>query len=297
MVGLAAVAYATVSAINPASGETAPGGSATAIVTVDSGISITCLTANSNGAFLVTFDGLPSICRTGTWFATMEVTVPALTTPGLYTITVQEVDPFGAALASHPWPLMVSAPATTTTLFPDPTITLLPPTSTTTLSTTTTALVGTSTPSPTSLPAPGSEPVGNEPNGESAAGGSGSASTTSSTLPAAPDSLGGQAAASEQANAIRQSEPFSEIRVSSGLIDLVDRALPPVFAQAMLSPFVIVEVLIRALGRTTAGLVVPLAMTVALGIGLARRLRHDAEQVPDLNDRVEIPVEETGEDV
>ena len=102
--------------------------------------------------------------------------------------------------------------------------------------------------------------------------------------------------AAAQPSRIGESEPFSEISVTSGLIDLADRALPPVFAQAVFSPLVILEVLLRALGRTTAGLIVPLAMTVILGIGLARRLRHDAEVLPDLDDRVEIPVEDTGDE-
>ncbi len=61
------------------------------------------------------------------------------------------------------------------------------------------------------------------------------------------------------------------------------------FAQAVLSPIVLLEVLLRALGRTTAGLLVPLALTAALGLGLALRLRRDAEEVPELDDWVEIP--------
>lgn len=296
LLALAAVAHASVSSISPASGETMPGGTATATIRVDSGILTTCLTATSSNpaTVIVTLDGLATVCGTGTWSSNMEVTVSSLATPGSYTVTVSEVDLLGSLLQSHIWPLNVVAPATTTTLLPDPTITLLPASTTTTTiaaATTTPTVATTLTPTTTSAP----NTVPEEPADDQSAGGS-SGPTTSSTRPEPAASGEGGAVAAGRPSEVRDREPFSEIAVSSGLIDLVDRALPPVFAQAVASPLVILEVLLRALGRTTAGLVVPLALTVALALGLARRLRRDAEGLPDLDDRLEIPVEGNGEE-
>jgi hypothetical protein len=308
MLGLATVALAAVSSITPASGETEPGGTASATVTVDSGILITCLAATSNNpTILVTFDDLPT-CGTGIWFSQMEVSVSTLTAPGIYTVTVQELDLLGTGLNTYVWPLTVTAPATTTTLLPDltlPTITLFPTTTTTTTTTvgsTGTTAAGATSPAPTtSQPprttlAPTTAPPGDSSDGRLL--GAGTSPTSSSTRPGGTGFSGDEegTVAAAQPSRIGESEPFSEISVTSGLIDLADRALPPVFAQAVFSPLVILEVLLRALGRTTAGLIVPLAMTVILGIGLARRLRHDAEVLPDLDDRVEIPVEDTGDE-
>ena len=304
LAGLALVAHAAISSIQPASGETTPGGSVLATVTVDSGIlSPTCLTAPDDPAnFVVTFDGLPSICGTGTWFSTMEVSVSSLTAPDEYTIMVQEIDLLGSLLESHPWPLTVTAPATTTTLLPDPTlptITLFPTTTTTTLrasTTTTTTLApgGSITDDPDPSPvvtstttiATGSGATGQETGTTSPTG------LPGSTASSGPDDE--SALAASRPRELGENEPFSEIAISSGLIEVADRALPPVFAQAVLSPIILLEVLLRALGRTTAGLIIPLALTAALGLGLTRRLRRDAENLPELDDLVEIPGDEGG---
>jgi hypothetical protein len=289
--GLSVVAHAAVSSIQPASGETTPGGSVSATVTVDSGILVTCLTATSDDPLNITvaFDGTPTSCGTGTWLADMEVQVSSLAAPGLYTITVQEIDWLGTLLQSHPWPLTVNPPATTTTLFPDPTITILPTTTTTTtLPATTTTPVNTTTTSAASNA---------QPSDDRESGSAIEPTTTSGPAESTSSSLSdddGEAAG--QISRVGEEKPFSEIAVSSGLIEIADRALPPVFAQAVISPLVILEVLLRALARTSGGLILPLALTVALGFGLARRLRRDAEEIPDLEDWVQIPVENQGED-
>ena len=307
LAGLAAVAHAAISAIQPTSGETSPGGTVSATVTVDSGIlSPTCLTAPDDLAnFVVTFDDLPSICGTGTWFSTMEVSVSSLTAPGKYIIMVQEIDPLGSLLESHPWPLTVTAPATTTTLLPDPTlptVTLVPTTTTTTTTTTITtrttttlAIGGSNTDDSDSSPVATSTTTVAAGSGTTAreTGMTSPGVSPGSTASSGPDDE--SALAASRPREVGENEPFSEIAISSGLIEVAHRALPPVFAQAVLSPIILLEVLLRALGRTTAGLIIPLALTAALGLGLARRLRRDAEDLPELDDLVEIPGDE-GED-
>ena len=238
---------------------------------------------------MITFDGLITTCDTGTWFATMEVTIPALTPPGTYTVTISEVSLGGSG--SYPWPLVVAAPTTTTTLLPDltlPTVTLLPPSTTTTtaaVTTTTTSASSLTTAVPAQTTSSTGRVVSTSSTTEADESGGPLTSTgndTNSTDLSLPTAAGGPNSNGEEA-------PFSEIAVTSGLIEVADRALPPVFAQAVLSPFVILEVLLRALARTTGGLLIPLGVTILAGFALAGRLRRDAEELPELDDLVEIP--------
>jgi hypothetical protein len=253
---------------------------------------------------VITFDDLTTTCGTGTWFSTMEVTIPALTPPGTYTVTISEVSLGGPLLGSYPWPLVVAAPTPTTTLLPDPTlptVTLLPPsTTTTTDAVTTTTISATSTSAPSSLttaaPARATTTTGRVVStsstteaDESGALLSSTGNDTTSTDPSLPTAAG-------EPNRIGEGAPFSEVAVTSGLIEVADRALPPVFAQAVLSPLVILEVLLRALARTTGGLLIPLGMTILAGFALARRLRRDAQELPELNDLVEIPEDDEEDD-
>jgi hypothetical protein len=75
---------------------------------------------------------------------------------------------------------------------------------------------------------------------------------------------------------------FSEIAVSSGLIDVASMVLPPLFVKAVLSPFVIAEVLIRSMWGTALSLLLPLLATLLVGLVLWWRLRVD---VTDLRRR------------
>lgn len=147
LLGLTVVAHATVSSIDPPSGETTPGGTASATVTVDSGILTTCLTATSDDTLNITvsFDGLLTVCGTGTWSSTMEVTVSTSIAPGVYTVTVQEIDLLGSVLESHPWSLTVTAPDTTTTTTTTTTTSSTTTTTTTSSTTTTTTVAETTT--------------------------------------------------------------------------------------------------------------------------------------------------------
>ncbi|MBW3667296.1 MAG: hypothetical protein KY394_06850 [Actinobacteria bacterium] len=300
ILALAVVAHAEISSIQPATGEGEPGQTVSALVTVSTAELTSCLTATSEIPLVITFDGLTTTCGTGTWFATMEVTIPALTAPGTYAVSVREVTLEGSLLGSTLWPLVVTAQdTTTTTLVPD--LTLLSSTtttsasSTTTTSTTATTTTTASTGAPSTEPSPTTSAVAPTTTGGEATAGS-SASTahppadnpTTIADPAAPIAAGEQSRIAEEA-------PFSEIAVSSGLIEVADRALPPVFAKAVLSPFVIIEVLLRALARTTGSLLIPLGVTILAGFGLARRLRRDAEELPELDDFVEIPDDEEGD--
>jgi len=236
----------------------------------------------------MTFDGFTTKCDAGTWFATMEVTIPALTPPGTYTVTVSEVSLGGSG--SYPWPLVVAAP-TTTTLLPDPlpTITLLPPSTTTTTDavTTTSSSSTTAAPARTTTTTDRGVSTSTTEADKSGAPLSSTGNDTPSSDPSLPTAAG-------EPNRIGDEAPFSEIAVTSGLIEVADHALPPVFAQAVLSPLVILEVLLRALARTTGGLLIPLGVTILAGFALARRLRRDAEGLPELDDLVEIP--EDGEE-
>lgn len=290
------VAHAEISSIQPATGEGQPGQTVSALVTVSTVGLTSCLHATSDIPLVITFDGLATTCGTGTWFATMEVTIPALTAPGTYAVSVRESTLEGSLLGSTPWPLVVTAQDTTTsTLVPDLT-TLLSSTTTSTSSTTTSTTSTTiaSNGAPTTEPSPTTSAVAPSTTGGEATAGSPVSTahppadnTTTIADPAAPIAAGEPSSAAEEA-------PFSEIAVSSGLIEVVDRALPPVFANAVLSPFVILEVLLRALGRTTGSLLIPLGVTILAGFGLARRLRRDAEELPELDDFIEIPDEEGG---
>jgi hypothetical protein len=74
---------------------------------------------------------------------------------------------------------------------------------------------------------------------------------------------------------------FSEVAVSSGLIEAASRTVPTVVAEAVFSPFVLLEVLFRALGRTMTGLVIPLMLTLLVGLLLAWRLRPGDKEWDD----------------
>lgn len=71
---------------------------------------------------------------------------------------------------------------------------------------------------------------------------------------------------------------FSEVALSSGLIESISGVVPTFVASAVTSPFVVVEILLRALGRTAAGLLIPIGLTLLFGLLLFWRLRPEDEE-------------------
>lgn len=263
----------------------------TADVTVSAPLLATCLTAVSDDLvnIAVTFDGLATSCGNSR-AVVMEVSVAGAVEPGEYTITIEEVDLGGSLVNTYQWPLTVLSAGTTTTT----TSTTSSTTTTTSSTTTTTATDSTTTSSTTTTSTVASSTSStSRSTGDTPTDGDGEAGATStSSLPGSPDDSTTTATkGSELATGPGRSgaldatgadvDSFSDIAFSSGLVEVVGRALPPVFAEGIVSPLVIFEVLVRSLGRTVWGLLLPVGVTTLLGFGLMWRLRVDPDSLDD----------------
>lgn len=316
---LALAAYAAVTGVTPSSGTAQPGQTITATVTFQSTLADLCPQAlNLPTNMTVTFE--PG-CGPGglfppPWQSQMQVVVGPNTTPGDYTINITDLDPLGGLIFQ--WPLTVTAPPATTTSTTSTTSTTTISTTTPSVTTSTTAAVTTTSPAgvavvttrpPTAgAPGNGGGPVGNgsgtDGSGKGGSGGSGPAGAVGIGIapddPTGPGTGGGTGAGDPQVTADAGTEAnngddadagFSEVAVSSGLIDLVSRAVPGLVAEVVLSPLVVAEILFRALGSTVAGLLFPLAVTLLLGLWLfwALRSRDDEwETDPSLGEALEL---------
>jgi len=294
------LAGASVGAITPSGGEVSPGGSTTASFTVTAGfLGLNCLlgavgpAANPNlpaAGISVTFDGagLLDDCG-GTRNVTMTVTAGANAAPGAYVVTIRETKlADGNLIGTYQWPLTVLAPPTATTTTTTtigitiPTITL--PTSTSTSTTTTTP--GTST-LPT-LPGPGLVPPP-APDGATTTVGPGRAppTTTTTTTPLTiPRSLAdldddhdddgiamGGGPPDDGSSGTEGS--FASIAISESLRQTLDAALPNLVSTMVVSPLLLIEILIRSLLTSAAGLLLPLTLAALLTFGFIRRLRKE----------------------
>jgi hypothetical protein len=305
---LALAAYAAISSINPSSGAAEPGDTVSATVSFDQGGLVNvCPVGLSDDPSNITvaFPGC-SPPLTGAWETEMQVAVGPSTAPGDYTITLTNFDLTNLAL-TYEWPLTVNAPPTTTTSSTT-TTTTSPTTTTTSTSTTTTSTTATTTTTSGSSPTTTSA---SSPTTTSAA----SPTTTSAASPTTTDHIGpttttsdglalvvpaggpsdpgpGADRGTEEAGASARSEvetpeivadrtasPFSEVALSSGLIEKISGAAPSFVANAVASPFVVAEVLLRALGRTVTGLLVPILLTLLFGLLLFWRLRPAEEEL------------------
>ncbi len=299
----AVAANAEITKVDPASGEVEQGGSVTADVTVSvSGVlSATCLVATSDAPLeiTVTFDEL--LACGGSRIVGMTVEVAETIEPGDYVVTIEEVDLGDSLLNTYDWPLTVtSAPttsSTTTTSSPTTTSSTSTTTTTTSPSGTTSTTDATSTTTTTSAPTTQSPTDTTSPTTTTTSTSSGDSSSTttagaaSTTTESSTSSTGsetgtvgparGTAGDDGTGSTTDEESTFSEIALSSGLLEVASRALPPVFAEAVISPLVIIEVLLRSLARTLWSLLLPLGMTTLLGFGMIWRLRVDPESLED----------------
>lgn len=311
---LTLLAGASVGAITPSSGQVSPDGSTTASFTVTANLlGLNCLigvvgpAANPNlpaSGISVAFDGagLLDDCG-GTRTVTMTVTAGANAAPGAYVVTIRETKlADGELIGTYQWPLTVLAPPTTTTTIgiTIPTITITLPTSTSTSTTTTTPTTttpGTST-LPT-LPGPGLVPPP-APDGATTTVGPGRAPPTTTTtmtpltIPRSLDDLdddydddgiamgGGpgridpqDGGGSPEDGSSGTEGSFASIAISESLRHTLDAALPNFVSTMVVSPLLLIEILIRSLLTSAAGLLLPLTLAALLTFGFIRRLRKE----------------------
>lgn len=271
---LALVAFAAVSAIEPSSGEADPGETVTATISVDPTLLSVCLTGSSDDPLNIAVTFVPACDGGGLfadpWESEMRVSVAAATAPGDHTVTVVDLDIGGLI---YQWPLTVTGPPSTTTTTSSSTSSTSSTTTTSTSAGKTTTSRGPIITTTSSVPPTTSDEDDSvaAPSGPSESdGGSGGIGAPGSDPSAAP------AGGSDEATAATST--FSEVALSSGLIETVGRSVSPVVAEALFSPLVVAEVLLRALGRTMADLMLPLILMVLLGAWMFWRLRpHDEE--------------------
>lgn len=286
---LALAAYAAMTA-SPSSGTAEPGETTTATINVEPTIVSVCLVGTSSDPINITVAFNPT-CGGGpfsSWGSEMTITVGDQTAPGDYTITITSLD-LGSLI--YQWPLTVTGPSTTTTTVSTTTTTTVPTTSTTSPATTTTVAVATTT---TSVNSPPTTSTVTPPTTTDHV-----ASITTTTIkqalvaPAGPSDpgLGGDSEVGSPASPTRSGDTsdvaapdesesqFSEVALSSGLIERLSGAVPTFVASAVTSPFVVAEVLLRALGRTVTGLLIPVVLMLLFGWLLFWRLRPDDEDL------------------
>jgi len=324
---LTLLAGASVGAIAPSSGQVSPGDSTSASFTVTANLlGLNCLigvvgtAATPNLPALgmnVTFDGASPLddCG-GTRTVIMTVTAGMNATPGPYVVTIRETKlADGNLIGTYEWPLTVLAPPTTTTTSlatgPLPTITITLPTTTSTSPPTTPV----DTSPPPTLPGPGSAlPSGpNEVTTTVAPEGAPSTTTTTThlTIPRSLDEVddgdegddGGivmgsgpgrgedgfnVGAVSDDVLGVTQ-EPFASIAVSEALRQSLDAALPNVVSTLVVSPLLLIEILIRSLFTSAAGLLLPLTLAALLTFGFIRRLRKEVDDAD-----LELPTRASG---
>jgi hypothetical protein len=308
---LALPAYAATT-VSPTSGTAEPGETITATVHVEptllslSLVGVSSDPVNITASFNPTIGGGGGLLGGDPWDSVMTVTVGPQTAPGDYTITITDLDLLGGPL--YTWPLTVTAPPTTTTTSSTTTTTTTTSPTTTTTSPTTTTTSGTPTTTSDDTPTTTS---GNSPtttSGSSPTTTSASSPTTTdrpaSTLttrddsvvampvggPSDPGSLPGDGPGATSPT--QSDSAFSEVALSSGLIDSIGAAVPTFVANAFTSPFVVLEILLRALGRTVTGLLIPIVLMLLFGLLLFWRLRpqdEDWETDVVLDDSFDLP--------
>ena len=314
---LATAASAAISAISPEKGTVEPGESTTATFTVvDSLTSCFTASASSGFSVTFDGLGLgllPLNCALGGAEVTMTVAASANASPGDYRVTLSETAVGGRLIDTHEWPFTVPAPAATTTTTIAETTTTKAQTTTTSAVTTTSTQSATTTsagPAPNTTDGPATTNTTSPVATGSRGSGQEATPATATTVSIAPDTRdedndsAGEATGPETSSEIDDDDaevlaagttddlPYNRYPanptedgpgilartvLSDQLRSQFSRALPMTVADAVLSPVVIAEFLVRSLLRSAMGLLVPILVATLVGLWMVWRMREEID--------------------
>jgi len=169
-----------------------------------------------------------------------------------------------------------TAPTTTTTTVVATTTTAPGSATTTTVATTTTTTVVATT-TTTTVPSATTPPGGGDDGGDPVASPvvpHGLGAIDPAELPGSL--VGALAIVNKMDDAVAESEPRMAESLSVRLDHLLGPAVPPVLADAVVSPIVVVQALVAAMTSSSQSLIVP-GVVVLLGVGLPRRRRRNPD--------------------